>query len=157
MPSTHSKTESALIICRRKAQVTQQDQNTENARDLLYPDLLNQPLPSPVLPSRLVGNYFDLGYGNITLQERQNPENSDYSILVAARENAVYPYEYHLYHVSGDYWILYEVHVETGLVLSFQKARFQVGPNGNQAALEIQYRLFYEEIDEGIVTFKRTN
>lgn len=105
--------------------------------------------------SQIAGTYHDVGYGEFIFEERTHPDDTTKSILVATREEFLATLQYELHHVSGDYWIMWVMHLPTKLISDWQPVTVKVGPDGKVSELELKYQLFYEKIDQGSVFLKK--
>lgn len=144
-----------LTDSRRRKQWHEQEENNKNAKNILYPNVPETPLPSSVKPSQIAGIYHDAGYGEFIFEERTHPDDITKSILVATREEFLATLRYELHHVSGDYWIMWEMHPPTESISDWQPVTVKVGPDGKVSELEVKYQLFYEKIDQGSVFLKK--
>lgn len=144
-----------LTDSRRRKQWREQQENNKNAKNILYPNLPETPLPSSVKASQIAGTYQDAGYGEFIFEERPHPDDASKSILVATREEFLIAPRCELHHVSGDYWIMWVMHPPTKSIMDWQPVTVKVGPDGEVSELEVKYQLFYEKTDQGSVFLKK--
>ncbi|KAL7962293.1 beta-lactamase/transpeptidase-like protein [Trichoderma compactum] len=129
----------------------------DNALDILYPDRPNPGLPSTLSTSELLGTYYNVGYGNITLREEPHPDKLGEKILAADRPDSTWNYSMRFHHVSGDHWIVYlPAPIYNGRkYVDFMAAEFKVGADGKPSAIEIVWESRTDPMPEGTAEYKR--
>lgn len=123
-----------------------------NPLDHVFPDRPDTPLPSTFDISQLEGSYHNLAYGIVTLEEKEDPENSTRSVLVADRPDSTWTYQLEMRHATGDYWItfIWMTAQRFAYESSVKSGHFIAGVDGGPVALEIDLGDL-----EGVVVFDR--
>ena len=76
-----------------------------NAVSILYPDLPDPPLPATLSADELQGTYVSSGYGALHFTARPDPRDASApAVLVAYKDETIFPMTCILRHASGDFW-----------------------------------------------------
>lgn len=120
----------------------------DKAKDELYPDRAQPPLPKALPLKEYTGTYFHPAYRNLTI------DLSDASKQLRAVQDSVWQMIFDFVHVSGEFWIIYVDMKNAPNLLSGQVARaeFRIGATGKVDKLMVE---FMEEGSEGIITFDK--
>jgi hypothetical protein len=128
----------------------------------LFPDAPEEPLPPSLSPSRLVGTYYNKGYGNLTFRTEERSTGGDgdgadekETLLIADRPDTTWKYSLVLSHVSGDYWAATFSVKDTPYLVSFAAAEFKMGVDGEAASLEIDMKGPLQPKSEGLFVYER--
>lgn len=127
-----------------------------DASDQLFPNRPNPPVPSTFDTSELVGRYIDDGYGEIDLQEEEDPQSPGHKKLVADRSHMSWQEKLTLKHATGDFWIVYvTTPANPTFIFEFSPGEFRRGKDGKVASLEVEWKSRLGSGDEGTTVFKR--
>lgn len=130
----------------------------DGAVDKLYPSKPNPSLPSSLKTEDLVGTYTDPGYGTFTLREEPRPDKPDETILVADRPEMTWKYKLEMHHVTGEYWIVYNKHLEVPnpMLEEYSSLKVKIGHDGRCKSLDIHWmNRMGAPVDAGILSFKK--
>lgn len=130
----------------------------EGAVEKLYPSMPKPALPSSLKTGDLVGIYSSQGYGTFTLREEPHPDKPDEMILVADRPEMTWKYRLEMHHVSGDYWVVYNKHLDTPnpMLEEYSSMEVKIGHDGKCKSLDIHWiDRMGAPVDAGISSFER--
>ncbi|KAI9151671.1 D-aminopeptidase [Paramyrothecium foliicola] len=125
--------------------------------DQLYPDRTTPPIPSALDTSKLAGSYYHPAYGTMVFREAPHPDKPDEKILITDREDMTWRYRLSLHHVSGDHWISYKSVPSSPSIFTAgaYRCKFNIGPHGEVASLEIDWYDILFGASEGTATLER--
>lgn len=138
--------------------LTMMSRGIVGAVEALYPNIPEQPLPSPCKTGNLVGTYTDLGYGSFTLRQELHPDKHNGTLLVAGRSEMTWKYKLEMHHVLGDHWVVYIKHLEipNPKLVEFSSMEVKVGHDGRCLALDIYWmNRLGAPVNAGISSFRR--